>query len=167
MTRNNTNILGTFRNCSTFSHSANSAVLQSMLVHRWTAGETYSSIISLTVVDTVSLEPSFQMSSGFSWVPSKMCTAASALSRMASMNTPGRKRMSVSRTWKETRTLAFTSHSHVRRVRRSGADLRPHQLVRGHLGEELGGLRANLRVRAVAEEVEQVDERSCGSRRVT
>ena len=59
---------------------------------------TYSSIISRTVVETVSREPSFQMSSGFSCVPSKMCTAASALSRMASMNTPGRKRISVRRT---------------------------------------------------------------------
>lgn len=60
----------------------------------------YSSIISRTVVDTFSLELSFQMSSGFSCVPSNMCTAASALSRMASMKTPGRKRISVRRTWK-------------------------------------------------------------------
>lgn len=59
----------------------------------------YSSINSRTVVDTFSLELSFQISSGFSCVPSNMCTAASALSLMASMNTPGRKRISVRRTW--------------------------------------------------------------------
>ncbi|KAG9355931.1 hypothetical protein JZ751_000775 [Albula glossodonta] len=58
----------------------------------------YSNIMSRTVVETVSRELSFQMSSGFSCVPSKICTAASALSLIASMNTPGRKRISVRRT---------------------------------------------------------------------
>lgn len=61
-------------------------------------GSTHSSIISRTVVETVSRDASFQISSGFSWVPSKMCTAASALSRMASMKTPGRKRIRIRRT---------------------------------------------------------------------
>lgn len=60
---------------------------------------TYSSIISLTVVDTLSLELSFQISSGFSWVPSKICTAASGLSLMASIKTLGRNFINVMRTY--------------------------------------------------------------------
>lgn len=69
----------------------------------------YSSIISRTVVDTFSLELSFQMSSGFSWVPSNICTAASALSRMASMKTPGRKRIRVRRTCEQQKTIKWVS----------------------------------------------------------
>lgn len=74
------------------------------LIYTTTENQTgsYSSIISRTVVDTFSLELSFQISSGFSCVPSNMCTAASALSRMASINTPGRKRINVKRTYQPT-----------------------------------------------------------------
>ena len=60
---------------------------------------TYSSIISLTVVDTLSLELSFQINSGFSCVPSKIWTAASGLSLMASIKTLGRNFINVIRTW--------------------------------------------------------------------
>ncbi len=71
----------------------------------------HSSIISLTPVDTVSLELSFQISSGFSCVPSNMCTAASGLSRMASMKTAGKKRISVRRTC-ERQTHRWSSDTH-------------------------------------------------------
>lgn len=40
----------------------------------------------------------------------------------------------------------------------SQTDLWPNQLVCGHLGEELGSLRADLGMCAVTEEVEQVDQ---------
>lgn len=43
--------------------------------------------------------------------------------------------------------------------------LGPDQLVRSHFGEELSRLCANLRVSAVTEEIEQVDESPCWKKR--